>query len=108
MTKNISYASLRDKLTSAWFTVPRAPAQLERYAVVDGDQVKYYPRFNLNRTPDEWAALTLDDLTLPEKQVLFETLNASEEDSFNKGTVIPWFMKDDDDTRQIAANCRRQ
>lgn len=104
LSKYISYAPLKDKLTSAWFTVPRAPAQPERYAVVDGDQVKHYPRFNLNRTPEEWAALTLDDLILSEKQVLFETLNASEEDSFNKGTVIPWFMKNDDDTRQIAAN----
>ena len=110
LNTKLQYVPLRNKLTASWFGVPRSPAQPERFAykVSESSPEKYYHRFRLNRTPDQWKAITMDQLTLKflkDPDITTPSIieyNASADE--NVGSGIPWFSKDDDDTRQIAAN----
>ena len=110
LNTNLQYVPLRNKLTASWFGVPRSPAQPERFAykVSESSPEKYYHRFRLNRTPDQWKDITMDQLTLKflkDPAITTPSIieyNASADE--NVGSGIPWFSKDDDDTRQIAAN----
>ena len=115
LTTNGAYAALRDKLTSSWFSVPRSSAQKEKFAYGGKD----YHRFNLNRTPEEWAALSVDDLisdtNIAEYDKEWQDFDSSlevfdDEDerrqAANITKSIPWFFcdSDDHDKKQMAAN----
>ena len=106
---DLNYNALKDRLTSSWFTVPKSPAQPERFLYKDASGVEsYIHRFNISRTPEQWADVNVEQLTAskPDDLVAFiDNMTANTADKAeNRGVAIPWFKKDDDDTRQIAAN----
>ncbi|MBE6405180.1 MAG: hypothetical protein E7040_04075 [Lentisphaerae bacterium] len=105
LEKEPAYAGLRDKLTSAWFSVPRSPAHPDRYLYKNGAGAEtYYHRFNINRTPEEWKALSVDKLMAKTPTDDMKVYDENGTKNANMAVAIPWFKKDDDATRQIAAN----
>ncbi|MBQ9772023.1 MAG: type II secretion system protein [Lentisphaeria bacterium] len=106
LTLNPAYTPLRDRLTSAWFSVPRTPAQPDRflYKNPSTNVDTFYHRFNLNRTPEQWKSLNLNNLIAADPATTLVVYDETAAKNENAGLAIPWFRKNDADTKQIAAN----